>query len=95
MLIFSNWKITRLFNIYPHTACKSCYLPIAEYLISKGANIEAKDLWDRTPLHLASISGNTDIVRYLVSKGANKNAKDKDGKTPYYSARKDEIRDIL
>ena len=36
----------------------------------------------KTPLHVASEKGKTDIVQYLISIGANKSAKDKDGKTP-------------
>ena len=68
---------------------------IVEYLVSKGANIEAKDDYNYTPLHLASYFGKPDIVKYLVSKGANKNAKDKDGKTPYDLAANNEIRNIL
>ena len=71
------------------------HLPIVEYLISKGANIEAKDNDDQTPLHWASKHGNTNVVKYLVSKGANKTTRDKDGKIPCDLADTDEIRIIL
>ena len=40
--------------------------------------IEAKDEDQKTPLHIASIWGQTDVVKYLVSKGAHKN-----GEVPY------------
>ena len=66
-----------------------------QYLIENGANIEAKDCREETPLHLASSYGKTEVVKYLVSKGANKNAKNNDGKTPYDVARKDEIKELL
>ena len=71
------------------------HLPIVKYLIEKGANIEAKDEYQKTPLHMASNYGKTDVVKYLVSKGANKNAKDKYGNTPYYWAYSNEIRELL
>ena len=63
-------------------ACISGYYAIVQYLIENGADIEAKDYWKKTSLHIASEYGKTDIVRYLVSKGANKNATDVICKTP-------------
>ena len=66
-----------------HFACLRGNLQVVQYLVEKGANIEAKD-WDKnTPLHLASYRGNTDVVKYLVSKGANKYAKNIWHQTPY------------
>jgi ankyrin repeat protein len=58
-------------------------LDIVEYLISNGANIEAKGQWIFYLIHLygftslmsASNNGHLDIVQYLVSKGANIEAK--------------------
>ena len=81
-----------------HYACLEGHLPVVKYLISKGANIEAKDYVNWTPLHFASsFNKKQDVVIYLVSKGANKTAKDKDGKTPYdlASSWNYEIRNIL
>ena len=78
-----------------HCACWLGKLPIVEYLISKDANIEAKDNLGNTPLHYASEHIHTDIVKYLVSKGANKNSKNKNGKTPYDLTWKSEIKTIL
>ena len=68
-----------------HFACQNGHLPIIEYLISKGANINATDeYWKKTPLHYASGRGKsftkTGIVKYLISKRAKKKNKDKDGK---------------
>ena len=52
-------------------------------LIEKGANIEAKDGYDETPLHISSLYGRTDVVKYLISKGTNKYARNKSGDAPY------------
>ena len=47
-----------------HIACKKCWRPIVQYLIEKGAYLEAKD-----------IDKQTHNVKYLVSKGANQSFK--------------------
>ena len=41
---------------------------IIEFLLKKGANINAKDKFGATPLHLAAISGYTDSVKVLLEK---------------------------
>ena len=55
-----------------HCVCLNGYLPIVKYLISKGANIEAKNINNWIPLLYASYYGKIDVVKFLVSKGANK-----------------------
>ena len=59
------------------------FILVVQHLIEEGANIEAQDKNQRTPLHFASYYGKTDVVKYLVSKGANINVKGKNWKTPY------------
>ncbi|KAJ5902932.1 hypothetical protein N7495_003460 [Penicillium taxi] len=59
---------------------------IVEFLIEKGANIEAADVDGKTPLHNASISGFQNIVGFLIEKGANIEAIDKNGETPLHKA---------
>ena len=81
-----------------HCACEKGQFPVVEYLVSIGANKEARgyyfnDKW--TPLHYAAYFGYADIVKYLVSEGADKNAKNQNGETPYDWARNDEIRNLL
>ena len=58
---------------------------IVELLIAKGANVNAKDNWDWTPLHSA-VYGHNEIVELLIAKGANVNARDKAGRTPLWYA---------
>ncbi|EAY18987.1 hypothetical protein TVAG_246650 [Trichomonas vaginalis G3] len=72
---------------------------VAEFLISRGANINKKDSTGHTPIHFAIISywddhddlslynsKVKDLVELLLSNGANVNAKDKDGHTPLHLA---------
>ena len=66
-----------------HCACKKGHLQVVEYLISKGADIEATNEDGWTPLHYALWYGQSDIENYLVSKGANQKARDNNGNTPY------------
>ena len=47
---------------------------IAQMLINRGANVDAFDKRNKTPLHWASEKGNTEMVRYLVEEGADKDA---------------------
>ncbi|MGL9717885.1 MAG: ankyrin repeat domain-containing protein, partial [Wolbachia sp.] len=54
----------------------------------KGADINAKDEEDCTPLHLAAGKGYADIVNFLIEKGADINAKDEEDWTPLHLATK-------
>ena len=55
-----------------HWAAQNGTLEVVQYLIVKGANINAIDNFGWTPLHYAIFSGNTEIVKFLLSKGIDK-----------------------
>ena len=55
-------------------------------LIESGADIEATNDYNETPLHTAALIGNTDVAVMLLDAGANANTRDSDGQTPYYVA---------
>jgi hypothetical protein len=54
---------------------------IAEMLVEKGANLDAKDPAGVTALMYAGRFGKTDILRLLIDKGADFDIKDKEGFT--------------
>ena len=51
-------------------------------LISRGANVNARDEWDLTPLHRAAHRRHIETARVLLSEGANFNARDRWERTP-------------
>lgn len=51
---------------------------LVELLISRGANINAKDFFERTPLLLAASEGHLKIVQILREKGATLESTDRD-----------------
>ena len=55
-------------------------------LLAAGANVNAKDMIDRTPLHWAAIYGYTERTKILLKAGAKVNAKNKIGWTPLHLA---------
>ena len=57
-----------------------------EFLIENGAAINAKDSFDKTPLHKAVISGNHAIVKLLLSNGAHVDSENAHKNTPLYNA---------
>ena len=59
-------------------------------LTENSANFEVTDKDQKTPLHIASLNGKTDVVKYLVFKGANKNAKSNGDEAPFSVADNDE-----
>ncbi|HZY88461.1 MAG TPA: ankyrin repeat domain-containing protein [Gemmataceae bacterium] len=55
---------------------------IAEMLIKRGANVNAKDSRGVTPLHDAACVGHVELARLLLKHGADVNAKNGEGETP-------------
>ena len=57
-------------------ACQTGQLEIVQFLLQNQANIEARDMIGRKPLHFAACAGSLDIVKFLVENRAGINAKD-------------------
>ncbi len=72
-------------NTIIHLACKSGYKNIVQMGLRYGADINAKNMKGRTPLHTlvgSSFPNQTKLGLYLLSKGAKSNCKDYNGITP-------------
>jgi cytohesin len=57
-----------------------------QYLFVHGADINARELNDRTPLHYAAGYGNLELMQLLIDKGANLMAKEQYGGMPLHDA---------
>lgn len=67
-------------------------IDLVKTVVTKGADIEARDQKKRTALMWAAANGHADIVEFLQEKGADVNAKDGDHQTALiYAARKSSI----
>ena len=63
-------------------------LEVAFLLIQKGAKVNVKEKYGRTPLHWASVHGNLEFATLLIQKGAKLDVKNKDGETPLHLVNK-------
>ena len=76
-------------GFYPiHRAAKYGKGTLSELkrLINKGADLEVRTPWERTPLIMACIDWETRKVKLLLEAGANINASDHEGDTPLHAA---------
>jgi ankyrin repeat protein len=74
-------------------ACSRTYDPagteggvVVAELLRHGSDIQARDTYGNTPLHLVVASGFSGAVSILLEQGADPNAADKAGKTPLHHA---------
>lgn len=71
-----------------HLAAEGGNHAVAEYLIARGADVNARDGQKRTALHLAvsRSSRPSPLIDLLLAGGADVNARDRDGNTPLHEA---------
>jgi ankyrin repeat protein len=65
-----------------HLIAQNGRAPIGGYLISGGADVNAKDNSGSAPLHWAAENGHLAVAKSLIDKGADVNAQRGDGATP-------------
>ena len=66
--------------------------------IAAGTDVNAKDKYENTPLHLAAIYDHKEVAELLIAEGADVNAKDVDVTTPLDLAikwKRTEVADLL
>jgi TonB family protein len=68
---------------------------LAAFLLAHGADVNAKDKWNNTPLHRAAWEGRKGVVELLLTHGAEINAKNVGGDTPLKFAEKQGHSDVL
>ena len=81
-----------------HKAAKEGDIEAAKKAIANGADVNAKDYQERTPLHWTAWRRHKEIAELLIAAGADVNVKDSDDKTPLDLAaqfRYKEIADLL
>lgn len=78
-----------------HYAADFGHGTVVDYLIGKGAEINAKDKHDITPLLAAIFEGHAEVVRLMLEKGAEKHFKAPDGASYLDAAETEEIKAML
>ena len=69
-----------------HQAVADGDIEQVKFLISKSAEVSAKDDYGQTALHRAVLMGHRDVVEFLVANGASIDPKDNAGRTPLHYA---------
>lgn len=67
-----------------HFAAKSGAVPLVKLLLSKGAELENKNVDGNTPLALAAAMGHADVIAVLLASGANVETTDQKCRTPLH-----------
>jgi ankyrin repeat protein len=78
-----------------HVAAAQGNEQIAELLLAKKADVNAKDNGKLTPLHMAANLGHHNLVKLLLTNGADIYAKDVGGHTPLHSAAMQARKDVV
>jgi ankyrin repeat protein len=86
--LLSTLLLTLLLSVTPtraesfHEAAKAGNLEMVKQLVASGADVNARDTNEETPLHKAIWNGHFEVAKYLVDKGADVNARGPTGATP-------------
>ena len=67
-------------------ACDRGNTELAMALVDRGADVDASDEFQMTPLHWASYNGHMEVAMALMDRGANVDARDDNQKTPLHDA---------
>lgn len=79
--ISNKYRLTAL-----HEMAKTSHFDIFVELINRGANVDALDKWNNTPLMYATLHNNLNNVEFLLKKGCKTNITNKGGRTALHTA---------
>jgi len=68
---------------------------VIRLLLAAGASVKAKDVYSRTPLHVAARAADVEAIPLLLAAGADIHAKTNDGETPLDLAFDPDCRELL
>ncbi|KAJ5100684.1 hypothetical protein N7456_006736 [Penicillium angulare] len=77
------------------SACRKGDLKVCQEKITEGVNVNARDLYDYTPLILASLCGHYEVARLLLESGSLCERDTFQGERCLYNALNDRIRNLL
>ena len=77
-----------------HCAVSQGHKDVAEFLLTKGADLNSRDGENGTPLHTAAVVGDREITELLLAKGADITTQDMCGWTPLHVACLNGHRDV-
>jgi ankyrin repeat protein len=78
-----------------HWAADFNQVAVMQYLVSKGANVNAKDKYGITPLLAATYEGHADAVKFLLQHKADTSVKGPDGMTAKDAAEKPAVKALF
>jgi ankyrin repeat protein len=64
-----------------HATVEGNCMPVIEFLMSKGASVDVRNILGRTPLHMVAFKGHKEAAIYLLDHRAEINPKDNHGFT--------------
>jgi len=77
---------TKAPDISLHKAAEEGNIEAVKQHLDAGTDVNAKDVFERTPLHIAALYGDKEINELLIANGAEVNAKNKNSATPLHRA---------
>lgn len=88
-------NVSGLGDTFLHAVARSGETAFVDFLIGKGLNPNARNIYGWTPLHLAASEGYQAMIDVLLKNGADRDLRTIEGKTPYNIAEDRGRKDLL